>query len=194
MEPRLLTVAAELAEDLSDVQYREIYDELREKCSLRQFAEFIGSTVSHAWWSKYENSTPPLALNHERRNELRRAVGMSELPLTVSQALGNVSPNAAVWALGEQPAERVVLVGGDQPQTLTLRLNGSLTVVEDAPQNADGTGVTRLRRRAPLKRIPLHPETWERLNSARKLAGLTWEEFARQWAEKYGRDDVSTEA
>jgi hypothetical protein len=180
MEPRLLTVAAELAEDLSDAQYREIYDELREKCSLRQFAEFVGSAVAHSWWSKYEHGEA--SLNHERRNELRRVVGLPELPWTVAQALENVSPNAAVWAIGEQPAGRVVLVGADQPQTLTMRLNGNLTVIEDAPQNALGTVVPRARRRSAHRQVQLSLETWECLNLARKAAGLSWEEFGRRWA------------
>lgn len=178
MKPKLLTVAAELAEDLTEEDYRCIYTELREKCSLRAFAEFIGSEVSHAWWSKYETQHAPL--NHERRNELRRAVGLPELPMTVAQALGNVSPNAAVWALGAQPAARVVLVGGDQPQTLTMRLNGNLTV---PPQNADGTVVPRPRKPATRRQVQVSLETWGRLNSVRKAAGLTWDEFAAQWAE-----------
>lgn len=181
MNAKLLTVAAELAEDLTEAQYREIYDELRERCSLRQFADAIGSTVAHSWWSKYEHGEA--VLNHERRNELRRAVGLPELPWTVAQALGNVSPNAAVWALGEQPAERVVLVGADQPQTLTMRLNGNLTVIEDAPHNADGTVVPRRRRGATVKRAPFSSETYQRLNLARRASGLSWEEFGRQWAE-----------
>jgi transcriptional regulator with XRE-family HTH domain len=180
MNAKLLTVAAELAEDLTDVQYREIYDELRERCSLRQFADVIGSEVSFSWWHKYERGEAPL--NHERRNELRRAVGLPELPWTVAQALGNVSQNAAVWALGEQPAERVVLVGADQPQTLTMRLNGNLAVIEDAPPEAHVTGVTRARTRAARRQVNLSLDTYERLNLARKAAGLSWEEFGRKWA------------
>ena len=90
MKAKLLTIAAELAEDLTEDDYRCIYAELREKCSLRAFAEFISSAVSHAWWGRYENRL--VQLNHDRRNELRRAVGLPELPGTVAQALGNVSP------------------------------------------------------------------------------------------------------
>jgi transcriptional regulator with XRE-family HTH domain len=181
MNAKLLTVAAELAEDLSDVQYREIYDELRERCSLRQFADAIDSTVAHSWWSKYEHGEA--VLNHERRNELRRAVGLPELPWTVAQALGNVSQNAAVWALGEQPAERVVLVGADQPQRLTMRLNGNLAVIEDAPHSADGTVVPRARRRSTRRQVNLSLDTYNRLNLARKASGLSWEEFGRKWAD-----------
>ena len=182
MKPKLLTIAAELAEDLTEDQYREIYEELRQKCSLRMFAESIGSEVSHAWWGRYENRLVPL--HHERRNELRRAVGLPELPYTVAQSLANVSPNAAVWALGEQPAERVVMVGADQPQTLTMRLNGVLTVIEDAPQEGRVMGLTRPTKRRAHKTVNLSTETWERLNTARKSAGLTWEQLAAQWADR----------
>jgi hypothetical protein len=181
MKTKLLTIAAELAEDLTEDDYRCIYDELREKCSLRQFAEFIHSDVSHAWWGRYENQI--VQLHHERRNELRRAVGLPELPWTVAQSLSNVSPNAAVWALGEQPAEHVVLVGGDAPQELTMRLNGKLTVIEDAPQEARVMGLTRRKTHKVHKTVNLSPTTWERLNTARKSAGLTWEQLAAQWAE-----------
>ena len=181
MKAKLLTIAAELAEDLTEDDYRCIYDELREKCSLRQFAEFIGSDVSHTWWGRYENQL--VRLNHERRNELRRAVGLPELPWTVAQSLANVSPNAAVWALGEQPAERVVMVGADAPQELTMRLNGKLTVIEDAPQEAHVMGHTRPKTRRVHKTVNLSIATWERLNAARKSAGLTWEQLAAQWAE-----------
>jgi len=181
MKAKLLTIAAELAEDLTEEDYRCIYSELREKCSLRQFAEFIHSDVSHAWWGRYEQRLAPL--HHERRNELRRAVGLPELPWTVAQSLSNVSPNAAVWALGEQPAEHVVLVGGDAPQELTMRLNGSLTVIEDAPQEARVMAHTAPRTRKTHRTVSVSHETWERLNSIRKSAGLSWEEFARQWAE-----------
>lgn len=184
MKARLLTIAAELAEDLTETDYRDIYDELRQKCSLRAFAEFIGSEVSHAWWGRYENGLAQL--NHERRNELRRVAGLPLLPYTVAQSLANVSPNAAVWALGEQPAERVVMVGADQPQTLTMRLNGTLTVIEDAPQEARVMGLTRPKTRRAHKTVNLSAETWERLNTARKSAGLTWEQLAQlaaQWAE-----------
>jgi hypothetical protein len=177
MKPKLLTVAAELAEDLTEEDYRCIYSELREKCSLRAFAEFIHSEVSHAWWGRYENQLAPL--NHERRNELRRVVGLPELPWTVAQSLGNVSPNAAVWALGEQPVKRVVLVGADAPQEVTMRLNGNLTVIEDAHV----MGLTRRKAHKVRKTVNVSAETWERLNTARKSAGQTWEQLAAQWAE-----------
>lgn len=180
MRAKLLTIAAELAEDLSEEDYRCIYDELREKCSLRQFAQFIHADVSHAWWGRYENGLAQL--NHDRRNELRRAVGLPELPGTVAQAIANVSANAAVWSLGEQPAERVVMVGADAPQELTMRLNGNLTVIEDAPQEAHVMGHTRPKTRRVHKTVNLSGDTWERLNTARKAGGLTWEQFGQQWA------------
>jgi len=177
MKANLVTIAAELAEDLTEDDYRCIYAELREKCSLRAFAEFISSAVSHAWWGRYENRL--VQLHHDRRNELRRAVDLPDLPATVAQALGNVSPNAAVWALGEQPAERVVLVGGDAPQRITMHLNGDVTVIEDAHV----IGLTRRKTHKAHRTVNLSLATWQRLNAARKSARLTWEQLAAQWAE-----------
>jgi hypothetical protein len=143
--------------------------------------------VSHAWWSKYETQHAPL--NHDRRNELRRAVGLPDLPWTVAQSLSNVSPNAAVWAFGEQPAERVVLVGGDQPQMLTMRLNGNLAVLEDAPPESHVTVVPRPRKPATRRQVQVSLETWGRLNLIRKSSGLSWEEFGRLWAERIEHAD-----
>ena len=67
----IITTNASSADTLADGDYRDIYDELRQKCPLRQFAETIHSAVSFAWWNKYERGEA--VLNRERRNELRTA-------------------------------------------------------------------------------------------------------------------------
>lgn len=172
----LLTRAAASAETLTDADYREIYDELRSKCALRQFAAAIGSAVSFGWWSNYERDASAV-LSRARRNELRRAVGLPELPVTVAQAVAGVDPDATVYQVGAAAAARVVLVGADAPPALTLRLNGALAVADDVPQNADVMAVTCPRRRAPRGTILVSIALRQRLNAARVAAGQTWEEY-----------------
>lgn len=56
----LVTRAARAADELSDADYRDIYDELRQQHSLRQFVEIIHTQYSIAWWSKYERNDAAL--------------------------------------------------------------------------------------------------------------------------------------
>jgi len=44
-------------------------------------------------------------------------------------------------------------------------------------------GLDRPRKRRRYARPCLSIETYQRLNAARTAAGLTWEDFARQWAD-----------
>lgn len=121
----LVTTCAQSADDLTDADYRDIYDELRVKCSLDTFVVTIGSAVSKAWWSKYERGEA--TLTRSRRAELRAAVGLPPLPPAVADALANVDPDASVYQVGGQRASRVVLVGADV-SAVNLRLNGACTV------------------------------------------------------------------
>ena len=99
----LVTGGAGSADKLTDTDYREIYgDELRSKTTLRQFAEFIGSKVRFAWWSKYERGEAHL--ERERRQELRRAVGLAELPRAVTEVTADVDTRCTCVAGGRWPA------------------------------------------------------------------------------------------
>lgn len=177
----LVTGGAGSADRLSDTDYREIYDELRSKTTLRQFAEFIGSAVSFAWWSKYERGEA--RLDRDRKAELRRAVGLPGLPRAVTEVTAGVDPDARVWQVGEGRPDRVVLVGMDAHEPLMLRLNGDLALVSETPvQDAPVTGVTRRRARPNRGSIVVTRGTWERLNAARLRAGKTWDEYLEYWA------------
>jgi hypothetical protein len=198
MEPTvtLITRRAGSADDLTEQDYREIYDELRSKCPLRQFAEAIHSQVSFAWWSKYERGEAHLT--RARRAELRAAVGLPALPPAVADVLAGVDPDASVYQVGESsticPPDRVILVEAEAHEPLTLRLNGDLQIVgmdgmdgmDKAVENGHVTGVTRTRRRVATKAIRLYPETWERLSALRREAGMSWEEFGGWVAELCG--------
>lgn len=171
-----VTTATDDADELAPSDYRDIYDELRSKCPLRQFADAIHSAVSFAWWSKYERGDAPLT--RDRRNELRQAVGLAPLPPTVRDVLSAVPPAAAIHQIGVEPAARVVLVGSDAPDHLTIVLNGSVAVL-DQPVDCAVTPVTALRTaRKPTRSIRVSPDSFQRLQKLRAEAGMTWDEFA----------------
>jgi hypothetical protein len=178
-----VTGRAVSSDELTETDYRDIFREIRERCSLREFSRYIGSAVSFAWWGSYERGEK--ALSQDRRNELRCAVGLPLLPPSVDQALARVDPDAVVWEIGDGPGQaarydRVVLVADDAHEPLLLRLNGDLRVVESfdraAEQIRHADDGERRRRRARSS-IVIGAETWQRLNAARTEAGLGWEAF-----------------
>lgn len=181
----ILTSQAASSDQLTDGDYRDIYDELRQKCPLRQFAETIHSAVSFAWWNKYERGEA--VLNRERRNELRAAVGFPALPATVAEACATVDPDATVYQVGVAPADRLILIGADAHDPIDLHINGNLAVIDgrggpacppDQAQQSHVTPVTAPKRRVPTKAVRFSPDRWERLSLLRKEADMTWDEFA----------------
>lgn len=183
----ILTSQAASSDQLTDQDYRDIYDELRQKCPLRQFAETIHSAVSFAWWNKYERGEA--VLNRERRNELRAAVSLPALPATVAEACAAADPDATVYQVGAAPADRLILIGADAHDPLDLHINGNLAVIDapvradnhpptDLPQQSHVTPVTASRRRAMTKAVRFSPDRWQRLSLLRKEADMTWDEFA----------------
>lgn len=196
---RTLTSRAASADTLADADYRDIYQEVRGydqatgqyRLSLRGFtaliqARFPGEEcLSIAYWSKYHNNLT--ALSRRARNELRALVGLPGLPPTVAEATADVDPDATVYQVGDDPADRVILVGADQHDPLTLTLDGYLTVDDggDPPGSPLGdalashvTAVTPPRSRKPTKAIRLSPDKADRLNALRKEAAMTWDEIA----------------
>ena len=173
----LVTTRSRSADDLTDTDYRDIYDELRSKCPLRQFADLIHSQVSFAWWSKYERGDA--ALTRARRAELRAAVGLPVLPPAVADVLATVDPDATIYQIGAGAADRVVMLAG--VESVTMRLNGALQILDNDPvQVCHVTAVTAPSRQRSTKSLSVRRETWERLNNARLRAGLTWDEFLAQ--------------
>jgi len=185
----VVTSGAAKADTLSDEDYHDIYIELRKKMSLRRFAEFIHSAYSFGWWGKYEAGKA--TLGRRERMELRRAVGpLPELPLAVDEALAGVDPDATVWEVrgqesgGRGQADRVMLVGAEVVEPITLRLNGDLQVGEDMlPRGHVVTGVTAPVRRRARKTVHFSEGVYLRMNAARLRAGLSWDEWG---AEKAG--------
>lgn len=171
----LVTARAVAAEDLTEADYRDIYAELRAKMSLRAFVELIDSGYTIGYWSKWENH-PTHTLTRQGCNELRRAVGLPALPATIGDVAAGIDPNASVYQVGESLADRVVLLGRDI-HAIDLRINGAVTVLTDPGENVHVSSDTARKRRTPTKAIRLHPETYNRLQSLRAEAGLTWDEF-----------------
>lgn len=179
--PRVTLVTA-LAEafDLSDAEYRRIYHELRQGRSLRAFATAISSGVSFAWWGKYE-ADDAATLDRARKNELRRATGLAELPLSVQEATAAVHPDAAVYRVAgsrgqeaDGQVNRVILVEAGVGN-LDMRLNGSLHVA--VAQSGHVTAITPAKRPDVRKSVHLSPEAFAEANAARLAAGLSWDEL-----------------
>jgi hypothetical protein len=189
----LVTSTSASADTLTDADYRDIYDELRSKCPLRQFADLIHSAVSFAWWSKYERGEAHL--NRPRRAELRAAVGLPALPPAVADVLAAVDPDASIYQVGAGASDRVLLVGSDVTDTLDLRLNGSLRVLDEEPaRNSHVTAVTPPRDRSSYAGLTVRRETRNRLDAARVRSGLTWDQFLSYWASRLEvQEDVTDE-
>jgi hypothetical protein len=167
-------------DDLSTQDYRDIYDELRERddrnnsyaVSLDKFVTLVSSQYSKAQWSKYHNGET--TLTRTMRNELRRCVGLKPLPPTVAEATANASPDAAVWSIGDGPAEHVIMV--TTPEPITLHVNGAVTVASDdaqMPRNAgyNGQGATKT-----PQRYRTRPTASEVQNRRREALGAKWSE------------------
>lgn len=127
-----------IVDDLTDADYRDIYDELRTGHTLRQIIAMAGSGLSASWWSQYEAGAK--TLTPRARNDLRRAVGLSELPLPPADLLAAaVHPDAAIARVGDgDQAGRVILLATDAPVTVCWSGDGPQIAA-----SADVTGVTR---------------------------------------------------
>lgn len=169
----LITQNAANAETLSAQDYRDIYAELRTKCSLRAFAEAIHSGVSFAWWQQYEKDETR-TLDWARRNELRAAVGLPLLPtppaVAVSERLAN---NAVVYEVGTGIADRAVLIGDGAGDNLTLRIEDNAVTVYDALV----TPITGARTHRTDKGLRLSAQTYKRASAARLARRQTWSEL-----------------
>lgn len=106
--------------DVSDEEYREMYQELRKELSLRKFVDYIGSAMSHATWDKYDKD--PKALTRRMKQELRKAVGLSLLPLTVQEAINDVDPDASVAVLDDTDGVLNQVVIGNRDDVRWQRL------------------------------------------------------------------------
>lgn len=145
-------------DDLAPGDYRDIYEELREKSSLRALVSAAGVPAGRiAYWSRYER-TPEALLDLDGKNMLRRLVGLSELePAAGDVVTAAAHPAAEVWQVGDAgPAERVLLLAISEPVTIHVPGNDPPVVrdVQDALY-IDVQGTRSARRRKPYWRPAL---------------------------------------
>jgi hypothetical protein len=172
----LVTALAE-ASDISDAEYRQIYQRLAAGRSLREIRQALGgdATVSIAWWGRYADPANGVVLSRARKDELRAwasrngGPALPPLPPTVAEAVAaGVHADAAVYRVGAEIVNRVVLVGADVP-AVTLRLNGSVGVV--AEQGQLSTGAVRASTAPSRPRTP-HFRPWLDREPGRRIAQL----------------------
>jgi hypothetical protein len=181
IQPVTLVTRDATLDDLSTQDYRDIYDELRERdecnssyaVSLDKFVALVTSQYSKAQWSKYHNGEA--ALTRTMRNELRRCVGLKLLPPTVAEATATASPDAAVWSIGDGPAEHVIMVTSTEP--MLLHVNGSVAVASPATQMGQNDAVTAVTRTVAPRKYYARPTASETQNERRVALGVKWAEI-----------------
>jgi len=170
MTPVTLVTRDATLDDLSITDYRDMVQELRGSLSLEKLIAALGSQYSKPLWARVEKGEVPP--NRNQRNELRRYYGMPLLPPTVAEATAAASPDAAVWQVGDGPAEHVIMV--TTPEPITLHVNGAVSVAT-APQPAAPerhvTEVTRARRN---DRPCIRPVATPCQNSRRLALSASW--------------------
>lgn len=177
MNVTVVTDTQSRTDDLTEQDYRDIYTELREKLSLRQFIAQLDSTASPSWWSQYEAGGKEL--NWEKKNELRRAVGLRLLAPTVALACSD-SPDATVYQVGTGISNRIVKIAQNAPEALNLHINGSVSIsacnASVTPVTLAGNGIVR-RGRNCVGIGGLQRETRHALDTKRQALGMTWDGF-----------------
>lgn len=165
-------------DNLSVEDYRDIYRELRQHdeqmgryaISLDKFVEMIASQFSKALWNQYERGEKDL--NRGQRNELRQAVGLDLLPLTIQDAvLPRTNPDAEVIYVGTNgQAYRVVLLGTDEP--IVLSVNGSVNVHSEEEAGV----ITPVTRAARTRKSIVRPSASHEQNERRIELGVSWQD------------------
>jgi hypothetical protein len=186
-----LTVNAD-DDDLSNQDYRDIYDELRDldpespkeapeyRVSLAKFVDLVKSQYTRAAWSKYHAGE--LRLNRTMRNELRAAISRPLLPPPIEDTLGIVDPNAEVTRIGEDTPKRVILFGYAGPATLSI--------TKDTIRAHAGVHVTEVTRRN--RRPTPRPWVTERQAELREKLGKSWAEIIDAGLEVFAEGIIIT--
>lgn len=172
LQPVLITRDATL-DDLSLSDYVDMVQELRGTLSLEKLIAVLGSQYSKPLWDRVAKGEA--APNRNQRNELRRYYGMPLLPPTVAEATAAASPDAAVWQVGQGPAEHVIMVTAQE--AFTLRVNGAVSVVDAEAKQAASVDVTGVTRTVTPRRYYARPTATEAQNSRRLALGAQWREI-----------------
>ena len=160
-------------DNLSLSDYVDMVQDLRTTLSLEKLIQVLGSQYSKPLWAKVEKGEAPP--NRNQRNELRRYYGMPPLPPTVAEATAAASPDAAVWQVGQGPAEHVIMV--TTPEPITLRVNGAVSVVEPAATTNTDSLVTEVTRARRNDRPRIRTDVTPTQNNRRLALGAQWREI-----------------
>jgi len=180
----MTTYALRLAgsDDKTPEDYRDIFEELRANRSLRKLVEAAGAAEGRiAYWSRYERN-PDAVPDLDGKNELRRLVGLPQLdPPAGAVVAAAADPAAAVWQVGDGPADRVILLA--QPGPVTIHVNEAGPQVMDGaplPAQTHVQGRTQAQRRKAYWTVRLPPEWRTELESR----GLDLRQIVQQALEK----------
>lgn len=189
-----VTVDASL-DSLSLQDYWDIYDELRpwvpfpdgpdkdgnlgkREPSIDKFRALIKTGYSKPLWEKFrewmespDERQGACPLNRAMRSELRVAMGMEPLPLTVADAVAQASPDAAVYTVGLGVPDCLVMVG-DVGEGVSLHINGDVKVI-DSHALPPRSSQERTRRR---KRV-IRPCATETQDLRREAVEASWHEI-----------------
>ena len=159
------------ADNLSDSDYRDIYDELRGRqgdsgaytVSLDKFVALTSSRYSKALWAKYQSGEA--SLNRTQRSELRVAVGLAALPYTVEEAAGTADPDALVVRIGDDKPHSIIMVA--TRKELEISVNGAITAKEtQGTPIARVTSVTRRHRKHYVRPVATEAQEERRATAA----------------------------
>ena len=149
------TITANAGQDvLSEQDYLDIYQEINPKhpdtgkpvLSLDKFVAHIGSRFTKATWNNWLLGKQ--ASNRTMRNELRAAVKMPALPMSIEEALSDISQDAEIVEIGNGETRRVIKL--KTVENIVVYVNGTITATgADTPPVARVIGVTSETDNAP---------------------------------------------
>ncbi len=179
---RVLTRQPVTADELTDEgpgSYREIYEEVRDRAggeSLRRFIARIGSTASPSYWSQYEAGEK--RLNWQRKMELRRYVGLPDIPRPVLEVVDeSVDLDATVWAVGADAAAGRRCGPGHSARPRPGRADYAAHQRQYRDCRAAGARRGPAGTRPLRRHVSISVELAEELDAVREAEGLTWEQL-----------------
>lgn len=196
------TITANAGQDvLSEQDYLDIYQEINPKhhvtgkpaMSLDKFVAFIGSRFTKATWNNWLLSKQ--ASNRTMRNELRAAVGMPALPLSIEEALSDISQDAEIVEIGNGETRRVIKL--KTVENIVVYVNGTITATSQdttlaarvievtSEDNSIPESSPRPARPRRQRYRPELPETCRELIGAVRERGMDFTEILRAGINAY---------
>jgi hypothetical protein len=139
MNPKISQIPREVEDDMTDEEYWQQWQTLRQTMSVAQFVALYSAYSTARWhlWIRGDR-----IINEQMRRELRFAAGLPNLPYSGAELLDG-APLAPVSMVGNCAVQHVIFVATEEP--VTLKLNGTLA--------ARVTGVSGARRNVTYERL-----------------------------------------